>query len=122
MTTSSRTKATLRAALMLAAAVSAPARRSAAATDIETFDRQAARSAAENQLARPKAICVCLSGELAGVAGVLTHSSERIVKSGDLGDIEVRAVSVDCVALGFDTATGEQARSRGCTPFVILPR
>src|SRR5262249_3348495 len=104
MTTSSRTKATLGAALLLAAAALAP-RQSSAVTDIETFDRQAARSAAEDQVARPKAMCVCLSGDLAGVAGTLLHSSFGVLPAGQLGDIEVRVVSIRCVALGFDIAT-----------------
>src|SRR5262245_1490112 len=121
MSTSSRTKIAFRVALLLAV-VSGLARQSHAGTDIEAFDRQTARSTAENQVERPKAICVCLSGQLAGVAGILTHSAVRIVKSGDLGDIDVQAVNVDCVALGFDIDTGASARSRGCFPFAILPR
>lgn len=110
----------LTGAAMLLAAVLGPAASAHGATDLETLDRQVARSAVDNPFGRPRALCVCHDGsELDDSADVLIHSSEDIAR---IGDLEVNTVRVLCAVMGFDTGTGAQVRSGGCTPFEILPR
>jgi hypothetical protein len=123
MTTRAICKTLLPAAIVLAGAVLAAPREAYSATDLETFERSFARSAAVDQVSRPKATCVCLSDDaFRGAGGLLTHGS-RFIKGGvSAFDVDVRVAEVSCVVLGFDPDDGGRVRSRSCAPFAIPPR
>jgi hypothetical protein len=88
---------------------------SAAATDLESFERLIARSATEFE-GRPKAGCVCQDGSANhGLAGEL----QRVV-----GDLIVggRAVIAACNVPKFDSNTGALLDRTNCFTFETLPR
>jgi hypothetical protein len=88
---------------------------SAAATDLESFERQIGRSATDDP-SRPKATCVCQDGSnLSDQAGVVERVTGDIIGGG-------RAVVISCAVPRFDSNTGALLKRTNCFTFQTLPR
>jgi len=89
--------------------------RSAAATDLESFERQIGRSATDDP-SRPKATCVCHDGSSLKDQGGLVRRLTANKSEGGL------AVFVVCSVPRFDSDTGALLERTNCFTFEVLPR